>query len=1242
MMRRAWLLACTALAAIAATTMPAHAVMDRPIAGMLAVSTLMAGAPALPSVERIEPAQRSRADRLLEEAISFLLRSDFDRANPLLVEAMTVYERGWPIPEGLTRPVLDDAALLVAALTLGPDRKAHAQLMARYAVASQFRHRENKDNIPFGRLSGDGDRIAALALILHRYGEPKPARTLLRALASNPDLGVRQSATSALLGEVRQLRNQDEAQAEAVASFAVELLDGSVANADREATELNSVHAELVRKRGGDAAAGRLLAKRMIIAPVEEKVAAERKIDAAVLRLFAAGAETDAMMLLAEATGSTPGDLDVAAAAKLDALAGDAVDAEQEEKLRRMALDIYQRKLPANDVRLHRALGALASTYVALYRHDEAEQLYRRALAISERIWGPDSVGAISDSRALAGVLQALQRPAEAEAVLRRLWTMLQRDPDLADVDYSEVARTLTAVLVEQGKIEEAEILSRAVVTAAEAAPALRPLDKAPYLVARALVLSRAGRGEEAQAILEKAQALLPPRPTVRPGEVGDIDFHFGTRREIALMLASLATASGRLSEAETLQRAFYAGMSLDGTQAAEAIETGTALADTVSRLGRSGEADRLFAELGAAAQKVFGPQSRQAADVARAHAVHLLRSQRADRALTEARRALAAWSALQDRINPSAGEAAHLERLRQQRAAAWLTARAALTTSPGSPPQDMFEALQRAELSAAGAALARKAAREQAARAGAGRELDAWQAAQRDLAALDERIAALAAKGAEGDAERIRLQTARDAAEARLQTGEQALRERFPRFFDLIASRPAPLSLFTGRDGLLRADEALVLLAPGSDELPAPFRNGLVFVATREGLRWAPITMDAQALRNSVAALHDQLAGEGGGETDAPDIEPARQRYERAEAHRVYRALFADPRVQEMLAGKPRWTLAPQGFLVGLPFAALVTHAPPGGAAGDTDPEQLRATRWLGLERTLALVPSVASIALQRGAPSALGADAKRLPFFGVGDPAFRGVPDSPPPPPAQGEARAARNAALPPGPVRSYFRGAAADPGAIAKLSRLTNTAGELRTLAQILQAGPDSILLQMDATEAKLRQRNAEGLLRRTDVIAFATHGLIGGELDNTPAEPSLALTPGPVGNVPDPADDGLLTASEAAGLELGARFVILSACNTAAGGPSGGESLSGLARAFFYAGAKAMLVSHFPIFDASAPRLTGDTVRLSIEGLDSASAMRAAMRTLAADPSNDAAGLSFAHPKAWAAFAVLDAD
>jgi CHAT domain-containing protein len=105
----------------------------------------------------------------------------------------------------------------------------------------------------------------------------------------------------------------------------------------------------------------------------------------------------------------------------------------------------------------------------------------------------------------------------------------------------------------------------------------------------------------------------------------------------------------------------------------------------------------------------------------------------------------------------------------------------------------------------------------------------------------------------------------------------------------------------------------------------------------------------------------------------------------------------------------------------------------------------------------------------------------------------------------------------------------------------------------------------------------------------VVYFATHGLVAGDVKGI-AEPSLALS---IPKEPSALDDGLLTASEVAQLKLNADFVVLSACNTIAGDRPGTEALSGLARSFFYAGARSLLVTHWAVVSESATRLTTST-------------------------------------------------
>jgi CHAT domain-containing protein len=157
---------------------------------------------------------------------------------------------------------------------------------------------------------------------------------------------------------------------------------------------------------------------------------------------------------------------------------------------------------------------------------------------------------------------------------------------------------------------------------------------------------------------------------------------------------------------------------------------------------------------------------------------------------------------------------------------------------------------------------------------------------------------------------------------------------------------------------------------------------------------------------------------------------------------------------------------------------------------------------------------------------------------------------------------------------PIPNSGSGLESDRTKLAEaLPSLPETADELKAVARKLGAPASDIHLGKDASETTVKRSS----LADYRIVYFATHGLVAGDVKGL-AEPSLALS---LPKEPSEFDHGLLTAIEVAQLKLNADWVVLSACNTAAGDKPGAEALSGLARAFFYAGARALLVSHWAV-------------------------------------------------------------
>jgi CHAT domain-containing protein len=210
--------------------------------------------------------------------------------------------------------------------------------------------------------------------------------------------------------------------------------------------------------------------------------------------------------------------------------------------------------------------------------------------------------------------------------------------------------------------------------------------------------------------------------------------------------------------------------------------------------------------------------------------------------------------------------------------------------------------------------------------------------------------------------------------------------------------------------------------------------------------------------------------------------------------------------------------------------------------------------------------------------------------------------------------------------------LRSGLADGGEIRSQVPLPETADELCAVARDLGISDKEVWLGNRATEAEIKRLSELGELAKYRIVHFATHGALAGQIGGN-SEPGLILTPPAT---PSERDDGYLSASEIAGLKLDADWVILSACNTAAGDAKGAEALSGLARAFFYAGARALLVSHWAVAsDATVKLITGAVRRMaSDKSVGRAEAMRQSMLAMI-----DTGKSYEAHPAFWAPFVVV---
>lgn len=833
-----------------------------------------------------------------------------------------------------------------------------------------------------------------------------------------------------------------------------------------------------------------------------------------------------------------------------------------------------------------------AAILASLARYDEAEASHLKALAIRRQLEGERGPKV---SSSLFGLGYVYYRRGQIEESIRYFRDSVEQQLEFnGEGDPLAIMRltSLASVLSRSGREPEALDVARR----AEALGREHLGDQHPTY---AITLNNLGNALIQSGRVQEAIPVLRETLRVRVATVGE------NASGTAISLRNLATAlkqTGAIEEAEVLNR-----------RAAEILETNDEtdtpeslgyiyadLADTAAERGDWTAYDELALRSLAEADKRLGDNDHNRAQVYLYHADWLRRRGRTDESLAIAER----WvPAMQSALIASHKDRIYAElllaRLRQQSgreaealplAGAAISELTAKLADFGTTDRQLvreaatnrdtallyFEIAtaandpERAFIALQLANISDLALSQQLASEDVGPDNGAL-AARDEVLALARQESQLAARFAAAlDAQEgsaERLRAELDAARTALAGAEERLRTAFPEF--VARYRPAPVSL-AELQASLGEDEVLVM------PLEADGQGWTVTLDRARGLAWR--AFDSTELAEHASAVRRAV--------DRPED---LARFPLADAAALYRMLLPDgvPERGKLLVHGGR-------RLASLPFALLLTgdHSGP-----------LADAPWLIRRASAQVLGNLAVHVRQRG-QSMRSHDAIRV--AGIGGAA---LPE---------ETAGPQFAAL--------FRSGRPAIDSISDLPPLPKAAEELRAIAAALPGDEDLILVGPDAAEENLKRADLSG----ARVLAFATHGLVSGELKGL-WEPALL-----VGTAAGSGEDGLLGASEIASMKLDADWVILSACNTAAGGDAEAPAYSGLASAFAQAGARSLMLSHWRVRDDAAAMLSVGTVRGAAAGLSRAEALRQAQLALMADRSVPDA----AHPAIWAPFVIVE--
>lgn len=444
-----------------------------------------------------------------------------------------------------------------------------------------------------------------------------------------------------------------------------------------------------------------------------------------------------------------------------------------------------------------------------------------------------------------------------------------------------------------------------------------------------------------------------------------------------------------------------------------------------------------------------------------------------------------------------------------------------------------------------------------------------------------------------------------------------QEINRKFPSYAELIDPKPPTV------------EQIKATLTPGEAMLSFYFgrRGSFVWAVPKDGpMTFAAVKLPAGEIESKVRKLREALEPNAAMISDIPAFDVAL-------GYELY-SLLLKP-VEAGWKSAKSLIVVTNGALGLLPLPLLPTAPAEIKASDEPLFAGYRHVPWLARTHAVTMVPSSAALRTLRQLPPG---KPERSELIAFGDPYFSKEQAAEAEKPVQ--VADASNVMTRGVPLkrRNSPKLDGVDSAELALLPRLPDTAEELKSIALALQADPAKVLhLGKDANEKAVKAMDLSGF----KVLAFATHGLVPGELNGL-TQPALALS-APALSGSD--GDGLLTMSEILSMKLDADWVVLSACNTGAGAGAGAEAASGLGRAFFYAGTRALLVTNWSVHSQSARELVTDLFKRQADdkSLTRGEALRQAMMAMVDGRGyTDAAGkteFAYAHPLFWAPYTII---